>query len=110
MLQAQGLSLVYRNLAEHCPDIFPEELKSQFVKNYIIVNLINSLALVEQLLRILELFKNSGIKAVPFKGPVLAKRLYGDISLRCYVDLDIFISGNDAEKAVDILLANGFVL
>ena len=103
------LPLVYQNLVEHCPDTFPVELKSQHVKNYIIENFINSLALVEQLVRILELFKKSEIKAVPFKGPVLAERLYGDFSLRRYVDLDIFISRNDAEKAVDILLKNGFV-
>ena len=101
--------LVYQNLVKYCPDTFPVELKSQLVKNYIIENLVNSLALVEQLFRILELLKKSGIKAVPFKGPVLAERLYCDFSLRCYVDLDIFISINDAEKAVDILLEKGFV-
>ena len=39
---------------------------------------------------------------------MLASRLFGDTSLRRYTDLDILIAGNDAEKAVDVLLDNGF--
>ncbi|MCP3888068.1 MAG: nucleotidyltransferase family protein, partial [Desulfobulbaceae bacterium] len=47
--------------------------------------------------------------AVPFKGPVLAENVFGDVTLRRYLDLDILISKNDAAKAVELLLDNGFI-
>jgi hypothetical protein len=43
------------------------------------------------------------------KGPVLAKALYGDISLRTSKDLDILIPVEDVDKAEEILLAAGYV-
>ena len=103
------LPLVFDNLVEYCPESIPAELKARLEHQYILPNGLRNLELVEQLVRILELLKKNDIMAVPFKGPVLAKRLFGDASLRRYTDLDIFIAGNDAERAVDVLLNNGFV-
>jgi len=37
------------------------------------------------LLKLLDLFENHGIPAVPFKGPVLASSIYGDLSLRQFL-------------------------
>ncbi len=103
------LPLVFRNLVLFCKDSFPEKLKTELENTYIFENSLHNFSLVEQLFFILDLLKKNGITAVPFKGPVLAENVFGDICLRRYLDLDIFISKKDALEAVDILMDNEFV-
>ena len=44
-----------------------------------------------ELIRIMKLLEKNDIKALAFKGPVLSQMVYGDITLRQYVDLDVLI-------------------
>jgi hypothetical protein len=44
-----------------------------------------------ELLRVIGAFRKAGISAIPYKGPELAMRAYGDASLRSFADLDIVI-------------------
>lgn len=60
-----------------------------------------------ELLRILSYFESAGIKALAYKGPVLAQTLYGDVTERQYSDLDILIRPEDVPKAKAALLALG---
>jgi putative nucleotidyltransferase-like protein len=57
-----------------------------------------ALWLTRELLRILEDFENGGIKAVPYKGPVLAQILHGTVTSRQFADLDILVQPNDLTK------------
>jgi hypothetical protein len=50
----------------------------------------------------------NNILAVPFKGPLAAEQIYGDVGLRTYCDLDIFIKKQDAIKAKALLTENGY--
>ena len=50
-----------------------------------------SLALTVELVRILREFEQSGVPAVPCKGPAAAVAAYGDISYRSFGDLDILV-------------------
>lgn len=101
------IPLLYYNLNQICPEYIPNEfsrdLKSQF--NF---NTNKNLLMVAELLNILRLLKNNGIKAVPYKGPVLADLIYGNIAFRQFGDLDIFVPKNNIEKAVDIITSNGY--
>ena len=63
-----------------------------------------------ELLRLLEKLKESGIPAVPFKGPVLAMTAYGKLSLRRFADLDILVHEADVERTKDLLSSNGYRL
>jgi len=108
-IQHNVLPIVFQNLNAYCSTVFPEQLKSQLSSGYIIQNLLHNLEFVEKLHDILDLFKNNQIKAVPFKGPVLAELLFGDYTLRRFSDLDIFISKQKALPALEILLECGFV-
>lgn len=108
-IQHKVLPLVFQNLVLFCKDSFPEKLKTDLENTYIFENSLHNFSLVEQLFFILDLLKKNEITAVPFKGPVLAENVFGDVSLRRYLDLDIFISKKDVLKAVDILTDNGFV-
>jgi len=103
------LPLVFQNLVLFCKDSFPEKLKTELENRYIFENSLHNFSLVEQLFFILDLLKKNEITAVPFKGPVLAENVFGDVGLRRYLDLDIFISKKDVLKAVDILMDKGFV-
>src|ERR1700674_2020415 len=54
-------------------------------------NVRKSLRLSGELIRILRHLQSHGVGALPYKGPVLAQVLYGDVSQRQFSDLDILI-------------------
>lgn len=67
-----------------------------------------ALGLARELLGILERLEEAGIDVTPIKGPALASRLYEDISLRPFGDLDLLVRPADRERACEILLEAGF--
>jgi hypothetical protein len=67
-----------------------------------------ALWLTRELLRILEHFGNCGIKALPYKGPVLAQILYGDVTSRQFADLDILVQPGDLPKVKAALAELGY--
>lgn len=62
-------------------------------------NLRRSLLLASELPRLLDVLP----PALPFKGPVLAQRLYGDIAGREYCDLDLLLRPADIPAAIAAL-------
>ena len=52
-----------------------------------------------ELVRIVGHLESMGIKAMPYKGPVLAETLYGEVTRRQFGDLDILILPTDVLKA-----------
>ena len=91
--------LLYKNLHSHFPESVPqavlEDLRFQFQKNRL-----NNLLLGTELTRIIKIFSENGIRAVPFKGPNLAISGYGDLSLRMFCDLDILVCRADLSRAI----------
>lgn len=67
-----------------------------------------NLLLTSELTKILALLAGQGIPAVPFKGPALAAFAYGDISLRQFVDLDLFLRREDLPLAKRLLISQGY--
>ena len=89
--------LVYRNLPsllQPIPSPILDQLRSDCEGNAQ-----KSLLLAQELLEILACLESAGIPAIPFKGPVLAQDVYGDISLRRFADLDILIRAADIPRA-----------
>ena len=66
-----------------------------------------NLAQAGQLLRLLELLRQAGVEAIPYKGPALAERLYGDVTMRWSADLDLIVRHEQALLARQVLLASG---
>jgi hypothetical protein len=62
-----------------------------------------------QLLRLLEALEARGVAALPIKGPAWAERLYGDVTLRNWVDLDLILRYDDVAAARAALLEQGFL-
>src|SRR5712692_151234 len=71
-------------------------------------NVRQTLWLTRELLRILECLHSLGIAALPYKGPVLAEILYGDVALRQFSDLDVLIHAADVAKTKAALIELGY--
>jgi hypothetical protein len=56
------------------------------------------------------LFASAGVKAVAYKGPVLALAAFGDLEAREYSDLDLLVAREDFERARQVLVDAGFRL
>src|SRR3989441_5051992 len=67
-----------------------------------------SLRLVGEMLRLLGRFAERRVVAVPYKGPTLAARCYGDLSLRPFRDLDFLVRPQDLVPARQVLAADGY--
>lgn len=67
-----------------------------------------TLWLTWELLRILQHLDSRGLAALPYKGPVLADILYGNIALRQFSDLDVLIRATDLPKIKAAFLELGY--
>ena len=68
----------------------------------------SSLLLTGELLQLLSVLEAHGIKAIPFKGPTLALRAYGDVARRQFGDLDILVKQQEFPAVKELLLSQGF--
>jgi putative nucleotidyltransferase-like protein len=91
------LPLVYRSLHRE-PNGAPHKVLEAFRRRYE-RNARKNLRLAFELTRILECLSACGVDAIPYKGPVLAEILYGDVGLRQFSDLDILIRPRDLTRA-----------
>ena len=91
------LALVAGNLAQHAPDT-PVDI-AQSLRSAYAENLRRNLWFAGELTRIMDHFEKRHVRAIPYKGPVLAQSAYGDLGLRSFSDLDLLISPGDFEPA-----------
>ena len=102
--QQRLTQLLYWNLKDFpVPETVLNELKESFEENAR-----GNLLMLGELLKVLKLLASEGINAVPYKGPVLAILAYGNLSLRQFNDLDIFVDRGDVLKAKEILVFHGY--
>ena len=104
----QGLiPLLYQHLdalgPEGVPDRHLERLRTGFHNNAR-----HSLAFTAELCCTLKMFESHGIAALPFKGPVLAAAVYGNLALRQFGDLDILVHKQDVLRATELLVTQGY--
>jgi hypothetical protein len=67
-----------------------------------------ALAMAAELIELLQAFDVAAIRAVPLKGPLLAERLYGDVAMRQFADLDVLVHPGDRCRALALLMARGY--
>jgi hypothetical protein len=73
-------------------------------------NLLHNLASAAELITLLDLFHEAGIRAMPFKGIVLAAAAWGDLSSRPGGDLDLLIEEQNIDQAARLLSERGYQL
>jgi hypothetical protein len=101
------LPLVSRTLARIEPDAVPESATRRLhVAAH--ANARRNLILTSELLQVMDLLRAHGIASIPYKGPVLAARVYSDIALRQFADLDLIIRASDVVATRELLLSRGY--
>ncbi len=100
------LPLAARNLIEHARGL-PAEVERTLRSAYE-ANLRRSLWFTVELARIMQHFGRRQLRAVPYKGAVLAQSLYRNLGLRIFSDLDFLISSVDFERAKQALAEIGY--
>jgi Uncharacterised nucleotidyltransferase len=72
------------------------------------VNAHRTLWLTLELLNIHRHLQARGLEALPYKGPVLAEMLYGNVTLRQFSDLDFLVRSGDLAKIKEALAELGY--
>src|SRR3954468_4098437 len=67
-----------------------------------------NLFLTSELLQATSSLSEAGIAAVPLKGAVLARRIYGDIALRPFSDIDLLIRREQIADAESVISKLGY--
>ena len=71
-------------------------------------NAVRGLLQERDLVRVLTVLEEAGIRALPFKGAVLGERVYGNVALRPFGDLDIVVPAEAFSHARRLLCEEGF--
>jgi hypothetical protein len=101
------MPLLFWNLNAACPEAIPEAILSQLQDRFHENNLRN-LARTRELLGIVREFGTRGIPVIPYKGPILAAEVYGNLGLREFGDLDVLVHQQDITKAREALVSLGY--
>ncbi len=100
-------SLFYWQINTIYPEAFPQNILNKF-QHIFHTNVKRNIFLTKELLKLLNLFKEHDIPAIPFKGPVLTASVYGNLALRQFLDLDILFHKQDILKARNLLISQGY--
>ena len=98
---------VIQQLQQHVAPALPESVVVEF-RRWLRAHTLRSMQLTTQLFQILDRLKEQGIRALAFKGPVLAQQLYDQPFRREFVDLDIMVPTEAVSQVIALLSADGF--
>lgn len=94
--------LIYRRLKRY-GEVPPAAINGMRAQYY--GSSLHNLKLARELIRLTTRLEAAGISALAFKGPVLALKLRGNLSLRQFNDLDLLVRREDAGHAAEVLIA-----
>ena len=92
------MPLLYRTLNSTCSDAVPKEILQE-LREHFYANAGRNLFLTKELIKIVEFFEAHGIPSIPYKGPVLAASVYGNLAFREFGDLDILVSERELPES-----------
>ena len=87
---------LYRHLSE-ASNVPPDSIEA--IRQGYEANARKALWLTGELFRVVAHLDSRGIAVLPYKGPVLAEILYGNVALRQFSDLDVLIHAADVPRA-----------
>jgi len=108
-VQENVLPLVCHRLLAFDGTQMPISLLAE-MKRQLFDNASRNILFINELSRVLELLQQRGIRALTFKGPVLAITAYGGANLRRYNDVDIIVPEQDYARCRSHLFAHGYEL
>ncbi len=99
--------LCYLQLLSSPPELVPAEAMV-FFREHAKAVAGRNLYLSAKLVALVREFRNHGVTAIPYKGPVLAMMAYGNLALREFADLDLVLTERDLPRAWEMLKAEGY--
>jgi len=99
--------LLYRSLKMANLNFVPEWVL-QRLSNAFEATTVNNLHLTGALINLIKMLQANGISAIPYKGPLLAQSVYGNIGLREFGDLDIIVPEESVLLAKAIVKDAGY--
>jgi hypothetical protein len=108
-LRHKVMPLVYQSLNATCPETVPPATHDQF-RSHLHTIALRNLFLTKELINLLKLLEANDIRAIPYKGPVLAASIYGNLALRHFSDLDILVCESDYCRTQDLLISQKYHL
>jgi Uncharacterised nucleotidyltransferase len=103
----QVVPLVYRNLQSIKDQLVPSEVINQ-LREINIEIIAFSMSFAIKLQEILQCFHIENIPVIPYKGSILASAVYGDICLRQFSDIDLFVASQDIFRSRKLLISQGY--
>ena len=94
-------------LCRELPEAIPEQFLNT-VHALCQTNARRNLALTRELLALMALLDRAGLPALAYKGPVLAQRLYGELGMRQFSDLDLLLPPDSIPEVRRVLTAAGY--
>lgn len=91
----------------HNVDGVPEPARL-WIQQYCRRSVAHNLALVMEMGAVMDALSDAGVAAIPFKGPVWTKMLYGNLADREIADLDFFVDRADMGRASRVLRDRGY--
>ena len=108
--ESHGLiPLLYSHLHARAPEKVPPAVYEKLRERFRRISALN-VYLSGELRRLLKLFAAHDIPAIPYKGPALAAKAYGNIALRHFGDLDILVRQRDVLRVMRLLVAEDYAL
>ncbi|EKF86353.1 nucleotidyltransferase family protein [Methanobacterium formicicum] len=90
------------SLVELPPEVF--KYLSIFFRN----NATKNLFYMKEILNIVNMLSEMDIISFPYKGPILAQQVYGNLSMRQFGDLDLLVRKEDVTPIKKILISQGY--
>jgi hypothetical protein len=97
---------IYRSLSDFRDIAPPDSIEA--LRQSQQANARHTLWLTRELLRVLEKLESYRVAVLPYKGPVLAEILYGNVSMRQFSDLDLLIHSSDLPRIKSALAELGY--
>jgi predicted nucleotidyltransferase len=97
---------VYRSLSDFRDIAPPDSIAA--LRHSQEANARHILWLTRELLHILEKLESCRVAVLPYKGPILAEILYGNVSMRQFSDLDLLIHSSDLPRIKSALAELGY--
>lgn len=101
------MPLVFNHLRTTFAEFVPPRLLRKIREDFQ-HNAARNVVLSTELCSVFEEFEERGIEVLAYKGPAMAIQIYGDLSLRSFVDLDLLIRPDDAASAGSVLTTRGY--
>jgi hypothetical protein len=99
--------LLFHTIKRNAPEAIPAANLAVWQRQFY-GNAARNLYLARTLSQLLDTFKRSRIRVLPYKGPLFATAVYGNLSLRKAGDLDLLVHRHDFRKAKELLLSQGY--